>query len=379
MQKPGPSDVATPGTFTRSGPSAMSQVQLRTSTVAAIILVLAGVFTLKGFLPALAWAAIFAIGLWPWHQRLQQRWPGHPERLAALFVLGVLLVFVIPLTLVTVPLVADAHDAVAWVAKARQEGIAPPPVLATLPFGSKIVPLWQRELGQPGGISVLAGHAMQGGLLATGRAVGAEAVHRLVLLGFMLLALFFLLRDADDVVEQLRIGSNRAFGAAGEDIGRQIIRSIHGTVNGLVLVGLGEGVILGITYAVAGTPHPTLFGLLTALFAMVPFGAALAFLVAAAVTLATGNTIAAIVIVVLGFAVTFVADHLIRPVLIGGATKLPFLWVLLGILGGVEGWGLVGLFMGPAIMAALVLLWREWVGSQQGPLNPPAAGPAFDG
>ena len=50
--------------------------------------------------------------------------------------------------------------------------------------------------------------------------------------------------------------------------------------------------------------------------------------------------------------------------LIGGATKLPFIWVLLGILGGVEMWGLIGLFVGPAIMAALMLLWREWSGGQ---------------
>ena len=50
-----------------------------------------------------------------------------------------------------------------------------------------------------------------------------------------------------------------------------------------------------------------------------------------------------------------------RPVLIGGATRLPFLWVLLGILGGVESFGLLGLFVGPAVMAVLVMLWREWV------------------
>jgi len=68
--------------------------------------------------------------------------------------------------------------------------------------------------------------------------------------------------------------------------------------------------------------------------------------------------------------VSFAADHFVRPVLIGGATRLPFIWVLLSILGGVEGWGLVGLFLGPAVMAALVLLWREWVGSQREPLNP---------
>jgi predicted PurR-regulated permease PerM len=68
--------------------------------------------------------------------------------------------------------------------------------------------------------------------------------------------------------------------------------------------------------------------------------------------------------------VTFVADHFVRPVLIGGATRLPFIWVLLGILGGVSAWGLVGLFVGPAIMAAVILVWREWIGSQKGPINP---------
>ena len=71
---------------------------------------------------------------------------------------------------------------------------------------------------------------------------------------------------------------------------------------------------------------------------------------------------AAIVLFAIGLAVTFSADHFIRPVLIGGATRLPFIWVLLGILGGLEVWGLLGLFLGPASMAALILLWREWTG-----------------
>jgi len=70
--------------------------------------------------------------------------------------------------------------------------------------------------------------------------------------------------------------------------------------------------------------------------------------------------------------VVFVADHFVRPVLIGGATRLPFVWVLLGILGGIEAWGLLGLVLGPALMATLMLLWREWIGAQPGPLNPPS-------
>jgi predicted PurR-regulated permease PerM len=77
---------------------------------------------------------------------------------------------------------------------------------------------------------------------------------------------------------------------------------------------------------------------------------------------AQGSVVAAIVVGVLGLAVTFSADHFVRPILIGGATRLPFLWVLLGILGGIEAWGLIGLFVGPAIMAALILMWREYAG-----------------
>jgi predicted PurR-regulated permease PerM len=69
----------------------------------------------------------------------------------------------------------------------------------------------------------------------------------------------------------------------------------------------------------------------------------------------------ALIVFGVGMIIVFIADHFVRPVLIGGAVKLPFLWVLLGILGGLEAFGLVGLFLGPAVMAALIALWREWV------------------
>jgi predicted PurR-regulated permease PerM len=75
---------------------------------------------------------------------------------------------------------------------------------------------------------------------------------------------------------------------------------------------------------------------------------------------ASGSTIAGAAVLCFGLVVVFVADHAIRPVIIGGAARLPFLWVLLGILGGLETFGIIGLFLGPAIMAALISLWRDW-------------------
>jgi predicted PurR-regulated permease PerM len=68
---------------------------------------------------------------------------------------------------------------------------------------------------------------------------------------------------------------------------------------------------------------------------------------------------AAILLFVFASVVVFVADHFVRPALIGASTRLPFLWVLLGIFGGLETFGLIGLFVGPAIMAAVIAIWRE--------------------
>jgi predicted PurR-regulated permease PerM len=68
---------------------------------------------------------------------------------------------------------------------------------------------------------------------------------------------------------------------------------------------------------------------------------------------------AAALIFLFASVVVFVADHFVRPALIGASTRLPFLWILLGIFGGLETFGLIGLFLGPAIMAAVMAIWRE--------------------
>jgi predicted PurR-regulated permease PerM len=274
--------------------------------------------------------------------------------------------FIVPLALVGIQAGKEAHGVFETIDRARTEGIPPPEWLGHLPVGSQEATNWWREnLANPGSATELLQKARRSQFVANGPELGAEVAHRIVLFGFMLLTLFFLFKDGDRVSVQMQDASARAFGPAGERVGRQIIASVHGTVDGLVLVGLGEGFILGIGYLLAGVPHPTLFGLFTAIAAMVPFGAPLVFGIAALILLIQGSVVAAITIGVLGMVVTFVADHFIRPSLIGSATRLPFLWVLLGILGGVETWGLLGLFLGPAIMAALMLLWREWAGRGQ--------------
>ncbi|MFT8242404.1 AI-2E family transporter [Roseomonas sp. BN140053] len=327
--------------------------------------VLLGAWTLHRFLPALAWAVVFAIAVWPLYRRCERRWParGHGILLPGLFTLVVGLVFLVPLGLAAAQLGREAHALIDWARTAQQDGLPVPPWVPRLPVaGPAVASWWNDTLGGPAGMAALLNRLNRSELLAYGRAFGTQLAHRAVLFGFMLVTLFFLLRDGAGLAGQCRQASLRAFGSSGERIGRQMVASVHGTVNGLVLVGLGEGVLLGIAYALAGVPHPTLLGAATAVAAMIPFGAPLVFGLAALWLLAVQGALAAAVAVLLfGVVVTFVADHVVRPALIGGVTRLPFLWVLLGILGGVETWGLLGLFLGPAIMAVLILLWREWL------------------
>ena len=331
--------------------------------VLAVALALLGLWTLHEFLPALVWACIFAIAIWPFYRRALRRFPPgrHNVLIPSLFTLGIALLFLLPLALIAVQFAREARGMLIWMDEVRKTGIPPPDWLGHLPIGAQQATAWWTEyLGNPASAPAMLHRLGQGDFLATTRQFGAQLFHRIVLFGFTLLALFFLLRDGQLLAEQMRRASLRAFGPAGERVGEQMVASVHGTVDGLVLVGLGEGVLLGIAYALAGVPHPTLLGALTALAAMIPFGAPLLFGIAALLLLAQGAMVAAIAVFGFGMLVTFIADHFIRPVLIGSATRLPFIWVLFGILGGLATWGLLGLFLGPAIMAALILLWREW-------------------
>lgn len=342
-----------------------SRPQQAAKLALALLLTALGLWTLHRYLPALIWAAILAIAVWPLYQRASHRWPPgkHNILLPSMFTLCLGLVFIIPLILAAVQAGREVQGVYDSLAKARTEGMAPPAWLSHLPVGSQQATTWWDEnLTNPESAKALLKRARESSFVSNSGELGANIAHRIVLFGFTLLTLFFLFKNGDRLGDQMLRASARAFGPAGERIGRQIIASVHGTVDGLVLVGLGEGFVLGIGYLVAGVPHPTLFGLFTAIAAMVPFGAPLVFGIAALILLVQGMVAWTIAILVLGLLVTFVADHFVRPVLIGGATRLPFLWVLLGILGGVETWGLLGLFLGPAIMAALMLLWREWTG-----------------
>jgi len=351
--------------------------QQRARLALAVGFVIIALWVLHDFLAAIAWAIVLSIALWPLHRRLQVLFPG---RLAAPLLLTAIVgvVFVAPLILLGMAIVNESHVLIKMVVTARHQGIPVPDWIPDLPVvGSTLADWWKTNLSDPTMADELFGHLNPRMLAESAREYGGEVVRRVVTFLFTLLTLFFLFRDGGALAEGARTLSDRVLGSRGEIIARHMIAAVHGTVTGLVLVGLGEGVILGVVYVFAGLPSPAMVGAATGVLAVIPFGAPVIYTLASLYMLSIGHTLGAVVIFAAGSVVVFVADHFIRPVLIGGSARLPFLWVLFGLLGGLETMGIIGLFLGPAIMAALIALWREWTeppDRANGP-PPPAAPP----
>ncbi len=331
--------------------------------ILATALVSLGLWILHRYLAALGWAAVLAIALWPVHRRLVRALGGRGQRIFAplVFTLVVGLVFIVPFVYAAVEVARETHVLVQYLVDAQRTGIPVPGWISELPgIGYPLEEWWRTNLSDPKAAEQLLGRIYARVPAESAREVGGQIIHRLILFGFTMLTLFFLLRDGNALTHRLIGLSDRVLGAQGERVGRHVVQAVLGTVNGLVLVGLGEGIVLGIAYILAGLPHAVSMAVLTGILAVIPFGAPIAFGAAALYLAAAGSTAAGIAILGTGLVVVFVADHFIRPVLIGGAIRLPFLWVLLGILGGLETFGVLGLFIGPAVMAALISLWRDW-------------------
>ena len=347
-------------------PEAPSQHRARLVVAAGFVLL--GLWILHDFLPALAWAVVLSIALWPLYQRLLRVWPGKSGRLGAPMVLtlAVGVLFLAPLVLLGIAIAQETHFVIGLISAAKHNGLAVPNWLNQVPYvGPSLAEWWRDNLSDPVTAEALFGRLNPRRVAESAREYGGEIARRLVIFLFTLLTLFFLFRDGSSTAAKLQALSDKVIGVRGQQIAIHMVAAVHGTVNGLVLVGLAEGVVLGIVYVAVGLPYPALIGAATGVLAVIPFGAPLIYTVAALYMLAVGKTVGGIVIFVAGNVVVFVADHFVRPVLIGGAARLPFLWVLLGLLGGLETFGFIGLFLGPAIMAALIALWRDWTGAPE--------------
>jgi predicted PurR-regulated permease PerM len=326
-------------------------------------LVLLVLWVIQGILVALTWAVVLAISTWPLYCRLRALFGWRHKALTSFFVTLVVGACLFSLaSVVLVELSRDGPVLVDWFQQAQQSGLPVPGWVEHLPLlGSSATEWWRVHLGSPAAIADLFNGVDKDRVATWTSTVGGLALHRLFLAALTLMTLFFLLRDGEWISERLLVLANGWLGDPGERLAEKIAEAVRGTVSGTVVVAFGEGLLIGLAYVVTGVPHAVLFGVLTTMFALVPFGAWVVFTASSLMLLASSSSvILPVCLFAFSSAVMLLGDNLVQPALIGGAARLPFFWALLGIIGGLESFGLVGLFVGPVIMAALLTVWREW-------------------
>jgi predicted PurR-regulated permease PerM len=338
--------------------------RMNARVVLALVLFGLAVWTAAGFLPALIWATILAVALWPLYLKFAALFSSGPSSLAAfIFTAIVALVLFTPMSLAVYQIAQQGDVLVGWLKQAQESGVEVPDWVARLPVAAESLQSWWRaNLTDPKAATAWLQTVNADNASELFKTFGGQLLHRLFLLLFSLLTLFFLLRNGRAVASRFFETCDRLIGDAGEGLVEKMVDATRGTVNGTVLVAVGEGLLIGVGYFVAGVPSPVMFTILTTAFAMLPFGAWLAFTTAALVLVSGGGSgFAAAAVFCWGAIIMLAGDHFVWPTLVGGSARLPFLFAFVGIFGGLATFGLFGLFLGPVIMAALLTVWREWI------------------
>jgi predicted PurR-regulated permease PerM len=342
------------------GPGARSNARI----VFALVLVALALWTASSFLPPLMWATVLAVSLWPLYLKFATRFMDGPSAAAAmLFTVLVALILITPISLAVYTIAEQSDMLLDWLKRAREGGIEVPDWVARLPIAAESTQQWWRaNLSDPKAATAWLKSLNAENVSDLFTTFGGQLIHRLFMVFFSLLALFVLLRHGRAVASRVLETCDRLFGEAGEGLVEKMVDATRATVNGTVLVAVGEGIAIGFVYFVAGVPNALTFLILTTAFAMIPFGAWVAFTVAAIVTISTGGSgFAAAVVFAWGSIVMLAGDHFVWPTLVSGSARLPFLLAFVGIFGGLAAFGLIGLFVGPVIMAAFLAMWREWI------------------
>ena len=321
---------------------------------------------LREFLLALVWAIIIAYVMWPPYQWLRRRLKDQANLSAA--VMTIIIAAVVFLIIYWFAAMLQDETKIAYqslVDNFTQGPYQLPEFLSRMPwlgdYLQEKIDLLTNDRTQVA--TQLANWAKQW-LGEFAKFLGGIG-HNVIKLGVILVTVFFCFRDGKEIIKQLQQGLIRFLGKYHSVYLQAAGITVRAVVYGLVLAALGQGMMAGLGYYVAGVKAPVLFGAITALLALVPMGATLIWFPTGIYLILMDRLWPGIGLLLWGFLMVSTVDNVIRPLVISGASQVPFLVVLFGVLGGLSAFGAVGLFLGPVILAVLLSVWKAWIKQQQ--------------
>jgi predicted PurR-regulated permease PerM len=320
---------------------------------------------LRPFLGALIWAAMIVVATWPIMCRLQSWLWGSRKWAVAAMTAMLLLTLALPLAFTVGTIVANAGSVIDGATRLRTLTMpAPPDWLAGVPLvGAKAVEGWNALAASPVAdvVETAAPYAATAAVWAAGTLQGVGWLLIQFLLTVVIAAGMFV--KGEQLVDALlRIG-RRLAGRAGDDVVRQAAQAIRGVALGVIVTATLQAALAGIGLGVAGIPFVWLLAAVAFVLCIAQLGPVLVLAPAVgwlywqgAAGVATGLLVWTMIVAGL--------DNIVRPILMTKGTDLPMLLMFAGVIGGLLGFGLIGIFVGPVILAVAYTLLGAWLGDE---------------
>ena len=329
-------------------------------------LLVGSVWTLLPFLSGLIWAITIAIATWPALLRLERLTGGRRSLAVTIMTLFVLLLFVVPLALAIGSVLDAAARSPAVMNDFLAHGLGPPPAwIAKVPvLGQQLSERWQTvAAGGPDALAALvqpyARSAAAWAIAATG---GFGRTIVLMLLTLVLVVILY--AQGDTAASGVLAFARRLGGEAGERTIRLAGQAIRSVALGVVLTALVQALLAGIGLWFFGIPHSGLLTAFAFILGIAQLGPVPVLAPAIIWLYWSGSTGSATGLLIWSLPVASL-DNIVRPILIRRGVQLPMLLIIAGVIGGLISFGVVGLFVGPVMLAATYTLSKDWVASEQ--------------
>ncbi|NVE01066.1 AI-2E family transporter [Massilia sp. BJB1822] len=332
-----------------------------TRLAAIVFLVIGCLWVLSPFLAAILFAAAITISSWPLYERLLERMKQRRTLAAATMTISLVLVILVPLAMVTWNIADNAGHVYRGVREALDAGtMAPPEWIKQIPLVGESVDAYLHKLiGNREELVALAKRYMEPArrILLGGSVMLGSGVAQVSLAAFVS---FFLYRDGQTLLNALRVGMEKVMGEHAHPVADTVSRTVRGVMYGLLGTALAQAAVAAVGFLIAGVPAVALLSVATFLFSLIPVGPPLIWGGATIWLFNQGSTGWAIFMAIWGVFLISGVDNVVKPMLISRGSSLPFLLVLLGVMGGVLAFGFVGLFIGPTLLAVALGLLRNW-------------------
>jgi predicted PurR-regulated permease PerM len=339
------------------------------------VLIVGSLWTLMPFLGAIIWAATIVIATWPLLIRVQRLVGGRRSMATAIMTLVMLAIFIVPFALAVGVLLEAAIEGIDVIKAAITVGLQPQPAwLADVPVvGSRLAARWQElAAGGPDAIT----EAVRPFLRSTASwAVSLTGGFGLVAVHFLLTVVVaaILYANGEATARGVLMFAHRIGGERGERTIRLAGQAVRGVALGVIVTALVQSIIAGIGLSLAGVPRTGLLVAIIFVLAVAQLGPLPVLLPVVIWMFWSGNILWGVVLVVVTV-ILAVVDNVLKPVLIKRGVDLPILLIVAGVIGGLISFGVLGLFIGPVILAVTYTLLESWIREGRAPNSGIAGG-----